>query len=444
MFTDFQTLLFQLNEGFTFFVVFPLVVLLGLYFTTQLRCVQLSQLKLSFQQLLNKKADAEGSISHYQAISAVLAGNFGTGNISGMAVALATGGPGALVWMWVMAFLGSAIQYSSCLLGVKYRQKNSEGEYVGGPMYYLSQGLGFNKLAAVFAILTLVGAMAVGNLAQVNSVILPLQTLGFNPLLCGIVLAGLVGIVLIGGMQRMVKLAAFVIPIKALIYLGTACIILALHADQVLPAFHRMFQAAFDFQSLTGGLLGAGLVKAISVGFNRGLFATDAGTGIVPILQAGAKTTHPVMDGIVALAAPFLVMIVCTATGLVLMVTGAWEHPELQSTNMVTFAFSKGLNSGFGAFVVIASLVLFAYTTILAWACCAEKALEFLGGKKYRSLFRTFYLMLIPLGTVMQVDLIWQFADLSIACMLVINLIGVACLAREVVGDSREYLRYQE
>lgn len=435
----FKNFLINFNEMLTLYFVFPAIVLLGLYLTIQLRFVQISKLKMSFACLLKKESQSHGNISHYQAVASVLAGNFGTGNISGMAVAISTGGPGALVWMWVMAFLGAAIQYASCLLGVKYRRQNANGEYIGGPMYYLRDGLGFNKLGILFGIFTIIGALTVGNFAQIHSVSLPLQKMGLSPFACGLALAVLVGIVLLGGIQRVAKLAAFIVPLKAFLYLGTALVILGLHIDRVMPAFQLMFQAAFDPQSALGGVLGFGVVKALSSGFDRGLFATDAGTGIVPILQSSARTTDPVIDGVVTLVAPFLVMIVCTTTGLVLLVTGVWQDASLQSTNMVTQAFQVGLGHSFGFYVVVLALVLFAYTTVLAWACCAEKAIEFLWGTKSIKWFRYGYVALIPMGTLLHVDLIWRLADISISLMLMTNLIGVIGLSKQVIGESREF-----
>jgi AGCS family alanine or glycine:cation symporter len=434
-----KALLMNFNEALTFFFVFPAIVLLGIYLTVKLRFVQISKLRMSFSCLLKQESGSQGNISHYQAIASVLAGNFGTGNISGMAVAITTGGPGALVWMWIMAFLGASIQYASCVLGVKYRRQGIDGEYVGGPMYYLRDGLGFKKLAGLFAFFTLIGALAVGNFAQVNSVILPLQKMGFNPLVCGIVIAVLVGIVLLGGIQRVAWLASFIVPLKAFIYLTTALIILGLNAEKIFPALKLMLTAAFDPQSAFGGILGFSAVKAISSGFDRGLFATDAGTGIVPILQSSARTTHPVIDGVVTLVTPVLVMIVCTMTGLVLLVTGVWQDTELHSTNMVTEAFQQGLGHPIGAYIVVIALVLFAYTTILAWACCAEKAMGFLCGAQTTERFKYFYVILIPLGAVIHVDLIWRLADISISLMLMTNLVGVIGLSKEVIGESRKF-----
>ena len=436
---DAKTLLENFNHNFTLFLIFPAILSLGLYLTIKLRFVQILKLKASFTSLTKKNASNEGSISRFEAISTVLAGNFGTGNISGMAVAIATGGPGALVWMWVMAFFGAAIQYASCYLGVKFRTKNQKGEFAGGPMYYLRDGLGYKTLAALFAVFTLFGAITVGNFAQINSVILPLEKIGFNPFYCSLIIASLVGIVILGGIQRIATYASYIVPFKALLYLGTAFIIIAFNYEHVFSAFKMMFQEAFGFSSVVGGIMGVSVLKAITTGFDRGLFATDAGTGIVPILQASARSENPVLDGISTLIAPLMVMIVCTSTGLVLILTGAWQDAGLQSTNMVTHAFSQGLGTPLGGYIVIVALILFAYTTILAWSYCGEKALGYLVGPNKERWFRIVYVALIPVGTLLHVHLIWTLADIAITLMLAINLIGVAKLSSLVISATHEY-----
>jgi alanine or glycine:cation symporter, AGCS family len=435
---DIKYLLEALNHNFTLFVVFPALVCIGIYLTFRLRFVQVTKLNQSFSYL-TRKDQSQGTISRFGAMSAVLAGNFGTGNISGMAVAIATGGPGALVWMWIMAFFGAAIQYASCILGVKYRQKTETGEYVGGPMYYLREGLGYRTIGTLFALFTLFGSLTVGNFAQINSVILPLEKMGFNPFYCSLAIGATVGIVILGGIKRIANFASYIVPFKAVLYLSTAFMIIVLHADRVLPAFGLMFQHAFDFTSVAGGFLGAGVMKAITTGFDRGLFATDAGTGIVPILQSGARSKDPVIDGIATLLAPLMVMIVCTATGLVLIVTGAWQIQGLESTNMVTHAFSTGLDSPMGGYIVIIALVLFAYTTILAWAYCGEKALGYLIGSKNERWFRYAFIALIPVGSLIHVGMIWTLADLAITSMVITNLIGVVGLSRHVIEDSYQF-----
>ncbi len=426
------------NEYFTFFVIFPTVLVLGLYLTIRLKGVQITQLGKSFTSLLGK-SEGKGNISHYEAVSAVLAGNLGTGNISGIAVAVVTGGPGSLVWMWVMAFLGSVIQYASCTLGVRYRQQNEDGEYVGGPMYYLQNGLKSKTLGILFSLFSILAAFTVGNFVQINSVILPLQKFTDRTDLWSIVIALCVGVVILGGMQRFARVASSVVPIKALLYLGTALVILALNYDKVGSASLLMIKSAFSTHSLVGGVLGYSVVKAMTAGFARGIFATDAGTGIAPLIQSSAKTTHPIQDGIVALCAPFLVMIVCTVTGLVLIVTEAWQVVDLKSTNMCTYAFSKGLGSDIGGYIVILSLILFAFTTILSWGICLERSVEYLLGRRWVKIFKLLYICLIPVGAYAPVEIIWLIADIAIGFMMLTNLIGVAGLSTEVESLTSEY-----
>lgn len=427
------------NEFFTLFFVFPFILILGIYLTIRLRFVQISKLKMSVTHLFKKEIGQEGNISRYQAVSSVLAGNFGTGNISGMAIALSSGGPGALVWMWIITFLGAVIQYSSCLLGVKYRQKTPEGEYVGGPMYYLTHGLGLKQIGIAFSFCTILAAFAVGNFAQVNSMTLPLKTIGISPWIVGVVIAFFVGVVVLGGVGRVAKVCASVVPLMGLLYLGAALTILGVHADQVLGAFKLMFQAAFGEMPLVGGVLGYTVMKTLTTGFDRAIFATDAGTGIVPILQSGARSEHPVVDGVVALVAPVLVMIVCTTTALVLIVTGAFGEEGLQSTNMVAFAFEKVVGRPIGMSIVIIALVLFGYTTCLAWASCLVRAVGFIFGKRLIRPFLYLYILLVPIGAALHVDVVWILADIALTFMMVLNLIGVAGLSREVIRDTQEY-----
>ncbi len=430
-----------INQWLTFYIIFPSIFGLGIYLSIRLRWIQLTQIPQGFRNLLSKCESSEGSISHYEAVSAVLAGNLGTGNISGMAVALATGGPGALVWMWLMAFFGAIIQYVSCFLGVKYRQKNETGELVGGPMYYLNKGMGSPRLAKTFALMVILGAFTAGNLVQVNSVSLPLQRLNIDPLLFGSLVAILVGVVLLGGLQRFARLASSIVPLMAVLYLGTALTILALHIDAVIPAFGTMLSAAFSSESLAGGAIGFGMMKAISAGFSRGIFATDAGTGMAPILQSSARTQDPHAAGIVALVAPLIVMVVCTVTGLVLIVTGAWNTPGMQSTNLCLYAFETGLGSQIGAYIVMVSLMLFAYTTILAWACCAERAVEYLWGSASISIFRYIFIALVPIGALMHVTVVWVLADIAMSGMVITNLIGIAALSAAAIRSPPHHVK---
>lgn len=428
-----------INHYFTLYMVFPSIVFLGIYLTFQLKGVQFLKFFMGVKYLFKKEAGAEGDLSHYEAVSAVLASNFGTGNIAGMAVALTVGGPGACIWMWVMTIFGMVLQYANCLLGVKYRTKDEAGEYSGGAMYYLSKGLGMKKLAIFFALAVILASFACGGFVQVNSIALPLISMGIPAWATGLVLAILVGLVVIGGAKRVATVSSAVVPLMALLYFGTAVIILALHFDQLGEAITIMFKSAFGMRSALGGFLGFAVIKAITSGFDRAIFATDAGTGTVPLLQSGAKTTDPVIDGVVSLVAPVIVMIVCTTTALVLIVTGAFGVAGLESTDMVTHAFASGLSSQMGLYIVMISLVLFGYTTTIAWASCLQRAIVYLFGVKYVTAFNWLYIIMVPVGALMHVNVAWILADIALTSMLVINLIGVAGLSKEVVDDTKKY-----
>ncbi len=427
------------NEWLTILCVFPGILLIGCFLTIRLRGIQIRKLFRSIQYLMYQSQETKGNITPFQAISAVLAGNLGTGNISGMAVALATGGPGSLVWMWVMAFLGAAIQYASCFLGARYRTQSSLGEYVGGPMYYLYYGLQSKWLGILFCLFTIFGAFTVGNLAQIHSISLPMASFGFQPFSISLVMAGFVAFVLLGGIERFAKVAGTVVPFKAVLYLGCAIVIIVLNFDKVPEAFSLIFKEAFSLQATAGGILGFAMLKSVATGFERGIFATDAGTGIVPILQASAKTEHPVVTGILSLLSPAIVMVVCTATALVVLVTGAWQT-GLESTNMVTYAFETGLSSSLGKYVVIFSLLLFAYTTIIAWAFCMDKSVEFLFGKKAVPWVRFVFIAIVPCGTLLHVSTVWALADVCISLMVITNLIAVIGLRKEIISETQAFL----
>jgi alanine or glycine:cation symporter, AGCS family len=271
----------------------------------------------------------------------------------------------------------------------------------------------------------------------VHSISLPLADAGITPLTCALTITACAFLVILGGIKRVARVASTIVPLKALLYLGTTLIILALHIEHVIPALKLMLHSAFDFSAVGGGIAGFTVLQAITSGFDRGLFATDAGTGIVPILQASARSSNPVTDGVATLIAPFLVMIVCTMTGLVLIVTGAINQ-GLQSTSMVTYALEHGLHSSLGFYVVIVCLLLFAYTTIIAWSYCGQKAMGFLWPKGAK-LFQFCYIAAIPIGAFMHVDIIWGLADIFISLMLIFNVIGVAGLSSQVIRDSRHY-----
>lgn len=414
---------------------------MGGYYTLRLRGLQVSKLKLSLSYLLGQKQEkSQGGIPRYQAVATVLAGNFGTGNISGMAIALSTGGPGALFWMWLMALIGVMIQYASCLLGVKYREKSSSGEFAGGPMYYLKNGAKSPFAAALFAFFVVLGAITVGGLCQMDSINLALQSWNIPTSISAIGVTVAAALVILGGVKRIARFSSSIIPVLALLYLGSCFYILAANLSLLPAAFSLLFSSAFGSHALIGGAAGFSVAQVVTAGVGRALFATDVGTGYVPILQAQSKSQHHVIDGVVALIAPFLVMVVCTVTALVLIVTGAYTT-SLVSTSMVVWAFQQHLGVLGGKLVVTLSLLLFGFTTILAWAHCFEKALGYLLGDKEALTLRLAFLVFLPLGIFLPTYFIWTLADLSLVCMTLLNVWGVTTLSKEVIKDSRLFFK---
>jgi alanine or glycine:cation symporter, AGCS family len=428
-----------IGSPLTFWVVIPLMLIVGTFLTVRLRGIQLRCIVEGFRHLLDRKDASCGSISNFEAVSAVLAGNLGTGNISGMAVALSVGGPGSLLWMWLMVLLGMVIKYAECLLGVKYRHINEEGEYVGGPMYYLEKVGPRKILSILFCLFTLGGALTAGNLVQVNSLVLPLKVDFLTDIAIGLVVAGAVASIIFGGLQRIAHVVAAVVPLMTLIYLMGALAILVIFYRELPQAFEMIITDAWKPWSLGGAAAGWGVIKVMTTGFERGIFATDAGIGMSAILQSGAQTRNAPSEGLVGMVPPIIVLFVCSITTLVLLVTGAWQVPGLQSTTMCTWAFEHGLGHPAASWLVMVSIILFGMTTILAWAFCGEKAIEYLFGLKAVRWFNIFFVMMIPLGAVAEVHVVWALADLSIALMLITNLIGVIYHFKRVILESLQH-----
>ncbi len=421
----------------TLAVVFPMVLGLAIWLSIRLRFLQFRGFFAGLRLLIGSSETGGNRFSQAQALAAILAGNCGTGNISGMAVALTTGGPGALVWMWIAAYFGSIVQYASCVLGSKYRQPNGRGEWVSGPMYYLSQGLKKPKLAIAFSIAVIFAAAGMGG-AQVNSIILALQPIGCPSALTVMLLMIATGAVILGGAKRLARVSSTLVPLMATLYLGSAFCILGFHIRELPAVMYQLLEAALSPHALFGGTLGYSCMHIITTGFGRALFATDVGTGYIPILQGGARSRHPVIEGYVSFIAPFMVMIVCTTTALVLLVTGA-SQTAFQSTAMVLYAFQASLGAGLGKMIVALSILLFGYTTLIAWGLCLERAYAYVCSGTDRRVCLIAFICLIPMSSVLSVQSVWLLADLTLAVMTVLNLIGIAGLAREVVIETHSY-----
>lgn len=419
-------------------LLFPLVILIGGYFSFRLKFLQILQIKKAISLVTTK--ERKGGISSFGAMAAILGGNLGTGNISGVAIAIVTGGPGALLWMWVMAILASITKYVGCFLGVNYQRKNASGEWVGGPMYYLRDGLRASRLAKLYCFFTLTSALTVGNLVQVHALSLPVSDLDINPLFFSIPMAFLVGGVIFGGLKRFSHAVSAVVPIMAVAYVGTCLIILAIFHKNIGPSVALIFSSAFGAKPAAGGMLGFGILTAIRSGFNRGLFATDSGIGLAPILHSAVYDPSPHHDnrhtqGLISILSPLVVMIVCTVTGLVLMTTGA-DRLALSSTSMCMEAFRIGFDSVFAGHIVSVTLFFFAFTTILTWCFCAVRAAEFWLGPKLARSYQWLFVLLIPFGALMKENTLWDLADLSMNFMFVINMVGIVGLSK-IVFDSQ-------
>ena len=424
-------------------IVIPLIFCVGIYLSIRLKWLQFAHLSLGVKYIFQKNK-TQLTFSSFTALAAVLGGNLGTGNIAGIAVALSTGGPGALFWMWVMALFGAIVKFTGCYLGVKYQQKLPFYGWVGGPMYYLENGLGLKKTAKFFCIFTLCSALTVGNLVQVNSIALPLNAAGVPAIITGTVIAMLLAIVLIGGKRSFALVASRTVPIMAVIYLFASFIILIIFKDKIISSLYLIFYSAFNFASVTGGALGLTVIDAICVGFDRGLFATDAGVGLAPILHAQVgsnddeRPDNAFVQGMIGIIAPIIVMLICMITGTVLLVTGAWQIQDMESTNVCIKAFQIGLGHRYASYIVILTLFLFAFTTILTWEHCAEKAMVYLTNKKAVLMFKWFFVIIIPIGAGCSVRFVWSLADIVLNIMLIINMIGVIGLSKEVILGVRD------
>lgn len=431
-----------LKESLSLFVTVPAIIVAGIYFSWVLRGVQFTHLKKALMLISPKKK--EGGISSFGAVSAVLGGNLGTGNVAGVAVALSMGGPGALFWMWVMAFLTASIKYAECFLGVTYRTKNEQGEYVGGPMYYL-KAIGYPKIAKFFCLFTVLAALTGGTLVQVNSLSLPLAQAGYNPLIMGVFMAVLVAATVFGGMKRFTLVVSSVVPVMAVAYIGACLYVVGVHFEKLPDAFMLIVRSAFGFEPIIGGFAGCAAFQAMRTGFDRALFATESGLGLASILHSPVTSPSPtypnaVAQGIISIFSPIVVVIVTSLTGLVLLVTNVWQDTSLISTNQCTQAFCVGFNWDGAGYVVLVTLFFFAFTTTLAWAFCADKAVEFVFGRKGVRPFQIFLVAIVPVGAVLSVSFVWWLMDICLNVMLFLNLIGIFLLRKEIIKTAKEHL----
>lgn len=425
----------------------PLLILLvfvGIYLTFQTRGVQFRHLWYAHKLAVTRHDDeAEGDISHFQALMTALAATIGIGSITGVATAIAAGGLGALFWMWVAAAFGMATKYGEAILAIKYRVVDEHDEMCGGPMYYLERGAKSRFLAILFAALAALTALGTGNMIQSNSVAGAITEImpSLNPLWIGCILMILVGFPLIGGIKSIGRVVSIIVPVMAIFYIGASLVVIGYNFSAIPEAFGLIFRAAFTGQAATGGFLGASVMLAVQYGVSRGIFSSEAGLGSSPIAAAAAKTDSPGRQALVSMLSVFLTTgIVCTLTGLVIAMTDVLGQTGANGTILNGSALAlKAFDAVIpgGGVVVTIALVPFAYSTILGWAYYGEKCVEYLLGIKWTIPYRILYTLVIIPGAILNLDVIWGIANIMNGLMAFPNLIGLFLLAK-VVGKETE------
>lgn len=423
----------------------PMLVLIlgvGFFLMLGLRLMPLLKLGFGFRMLWQgRKQQGAGDITPYKALMTVLSATVGTGNIAGVATAIFLGGPGALFWMWCTALVGMATKYAEAVLAMHYREVDGRGSHLGGPMYYIKLGLGQKWLwmATAFALFGVLAGFGIGNTVQANSVAhAALTSFGVPLWVSGVAMAVFAGLVLLGGIRRIGDVSAALVPFMAVVYVGGGLVILAMNLEQIGPALELIVVQAFNPTAAAGGFAGATIAAAIQFGVARGIFSNEAGLGSAPIAHAAAQSNDPVAQGTVAMIGTFIdTLIICTITGLVIVVSGAWTS-GLTGAALSTAAFEQSL-PGFGSYIVAIGLVLFAFTTILGWSVYGERCAEYLFGERIIMPFRVLWVLMIPVGALAQLDFIWLVADTLNALMALPNLVALILLSPVVFRLTREY-----
>lgn len=443
----------------------PLIVLIlavGIFLTIRLRGLQITKLPLAIKHIIaNEKDGSEGEVSSIGALCMALSATIGTGNIVGVATAIVAGGPGALFWMWIAALFGTATKYAECLLAIKYRVVAEDGHVVGGPFYYIENGMGkkwrwLGKMFAVFGVGA--GLLGIGTFTQINGItsavnnffdpanVHTVQLFGteysWSVVISGIILTVCAALVIIGGVKRISSVAQVIVPFMALLYIITVLIILITHITQLPAAFVEIVESAFGLRAATGGAMGA-VIVAMQKGIARGIFSNEAGLGSAPIAAATVKTDEPVAQGLVSMTGTIIdTLIICTMTGLSIVITGVWNS-GLEGVSVTNKAFQLGLPfpEQVSSFILMICLVFFAFTTILGWNYYSEKCMEYLIGDKPGVLkgYRWLYILAIFIGPFMTVSAVWTIADIFNGLMAFPNLIALVALSGVVVAETKKY-----
>jgi AGCS family alanine or glycine:cation symporter len=425
----------------------PMIVLIlgtGLYLQLRLGFMPIFKIPYGFRMIWKSRtpgAKAEGEISPFAALMTALSATVGTGNIAGVATAIAVGGPGALFWMWMTAFVGMATKYGEVVLAVKYREVDDKGEHAGGPMYAIKNGLGkhWRWLGTAFAIFGGLAGFGIGNMVQANGIASAVHNaFGVDTWITGVVLVILTGAVVLGGIKRIGAVAEWLVPFMCIGYILCVAVILFVFADRIPDAFSTILTQAFNPTAATGGFLGSTVMMAIQKGVARGIFSNEAGLGTAGIAQAAGATSDPVFSGLIGMMGTFIdTIIVCTMTGLAIMVTGVWTSGATGAV-LSSQAFEAAM-PGVGKYLLAASLAVFAFTTILGWAYYGEKCWEYLVGTVSEKPFRILWTIAVFFGATLSLDFAWLVADTLNALMAIPNLISLLLLSPVIVSLTREY-----
>ena len=427
----------------------PLLVLLvgtGIYLTIRLGLLQIIRLPKAFK-LIFAEDKGEGDISSFAALATALAATVGTGNIVGVATAIKTGGPGALFWMWIAAFFGMATKYAEGLLAIKFRTLDDQGNVSGGPMYYITNGFKgkwqtiAKPLAYFFAFAgVLVAWLGIGTFSQVNSITASLQnSFDWSPKIVSVILALITAAIIFGGIQSISKVSEKVVPFMAGLYIIAALIVIFANFNQLFPVLEMVFQSAFTGKAAVGGFAGATVMVAMRLGIARGVFSNESGLGSAPIAAAAAKTEEPVEQGLISMTGTFIdTIIICTLTGLAILVTGQWSG-RLEGAPMTQAAFSSVFGT-FGEIALTLSLVLFAFTTVLGWSYYGERCFEFIfKSTKFLSFYRLVFVIMVALGGYLTLDVVWKIADIVNGLMALPNLIALLVLSPIIIKETKSY-----
>jgi len=443
----FESILGTLNDLAWGPWMLALILGVGSFLMIYLKAIPLRKIVYGFKQLAQgNKSRGDGDITPFQALMTSLSATIGTGNIAGVATAIGIGGPGALFWMWCSAIVGMATKYAEAVCAVEFREKDKDGKFIGGPMYYIKNGLGKNWmwLGTLFAVFGSLAGFGIGNAVQAHSVAEAMAySFGLSKVVVGVVLALLVGLVLIGGIKSIAKVAAKVVPLMGITYLFIGLVVLGMNISEIPSAIQLVIHSAFNPVAAQGGFAGATVMLAIRYGVARGVFSNEAGLGSAPIAHAAAKTDSPVRQGLIAMLGTFIdTLIICSITGLAIIVTGVWDG-DAKGIEMSQAAFLSVIP--YGDKIISISLAVFAFTTILGWSYYGERCAQFLFGEKVQLPYRVLWVLMIPVGAIMlNLDVVWAIADTLNGFMAIPNLIALLLLSGVVVRLTKEYFQKED